>query len=703
MALAVLPRQMSINQNGVPRVAAKLYYYLPTTTTPITTHTTASYSANHPHPVPSVSNGLFPAVYINPAVNATYKLVVTDSADVVIYTEDNVPTENSSLRSELIAGTVTISSLGISYAQTDEEEAALVTPDDLTYPPGHMTRYGVIGSGAVDDAAAFGAMVSSGHTPIGLRSDHTFRFDSAVTLPNRLELDLGGATVKPNGNTRAFSKNVGGLSATASTTVSSGKSQGSRSFVVASGTGIAVGQWVRFSNSDASYQSGSWPDGWAIVTSVAGTTIEIDTPLPVTYSAGGTLTALFFNANLFSDRCVIRNGVIDGVNSTFTSSTGAGMYVSGYTSVDIDVEFRNFDAGGSTHNALQIYQCIDARLNGRCDSGISNNNLIDVQDVRSMTVPEYRLFGSHFGLNFIRVDSLAIGNLIGYGRRGYEFDETAGGASTRGLKLVGCADAVIGNIIAKDYLSGLKIESNHRVTVGNIHCINSSYASTTDVALNLSSQGTLNNQSIIQVANAVIDLSGGIGLYGDITGDAGTLLIGNLTVRNCGSSAVYMNAGRLHVSNAHIANWNTANLGTVYAIRAVDGGCFDNLTIRNTDNTDPCFLPLSAVTAGSRWCFGDINRVDGNPLFLGALLFENAGTTAIASGTTAIAVTHGLTRTPALSEIFITLGELSTTDPGQIYVDTIGSTQFTVRCRTNPGASNLDLAWRAKLTMPVTA
>jgi hypothetical protein len=74
---------------------------------------------------------------------------------------------------------------------------------------------------------------------------------------------------------------------------------------------------------------------------------------------------------------------------------------------------------------------------------------------------------------------------------------------------------------------------------------------------------------------------------------------------------------------------------------------------------------------------------------------ENSGTGSIASGATSAVITHGLAVTPALKDISITLGELSTNDPGQVYVDTITSTQFTVRCRNNPGASNLDFAWQA--------
>ncbi|MHB8276352.1 MAG: right-handed parallel beta-helix repeat-containing protein [Candidatus Humimicrobiaceae bacterium] len=74
---------------------------------------------------------------------------------------------------------------------------------------------------------------------------------------------------------------------------------------------------------------------------------------------------------------------------------------------------------------------------------------------------------------------------------------------------------------------------------------------------------------------------------------------------------------------------------------------------------------------------------------------ENSGTGTIASGATTSVITHGLSVTPTLKDISITLGELSTTDPGQIYITNIGATTFTVNCRTNPGVSGLDFAWQA--------
>jgi hypothetical protein len=74
---------------------------------------------------------------------------------------------------------------------------------------------------------------------------------------------------------------------------------------------------------------------------------------------------------------------------------------------------------------------------------------------------------------------------------------------------------------------------------------------------------------------------------------------------------------------------------------------------------------------------------------------ENSGTGTIASGTTSVVISHGLAVTPTIDDINVVLAENPTNDPGNIWVDTITATQFTVNCRNDPGASNLDFAWRA--------
>ena len=76
---------------------------------------------------------------------------------------------------------------------------------------------------------------------------------------------------------------------------------------------------------------------------------------------------------------------------------------------------------------------------------------------------------------------------------------------------------------------------------------------------------------------------------------------------------------------------------------------------------------------------------------------EASGTGSILNTATTDVITHGLDTTPALEDIIITLGENPSNDPGNIWVDTIGATQFTVNCRADPGASNLDFGWVARI------
>ena len=124
MSLVSFPRQLLVDVNGTPRVGAKATFYQAGTSTLITVYTTASYSTPHTNPVVSVGGGLFPAVYVNPVVNATYKLVVTDSADVPLYSEDNIP-----------ALGFTQSDIGSAlYPITDAEVSTGVTPQDFSIP-----------------------------------------------------------------------------------------------------------------------------------------------------------------------------------------------------------------------------------------------------------------------------------------------------------------------------------------------------------------------------------------------------------------------------------------------------------------------------------------------------------------------------------------------------------------------------------------
>lgn len=74
---------------------------------------------------------------------------------------------------------------------------------------------------------------------------------------------------------------------------------------------------------------------------------------------------------------------------------------------------------------------------------------------------------------------------------------------------------------------------------------------------------------------------------------------------------------------------------------------------------------------------------------------EASGTGTIASASTSIAVTHGLGTTPSAQNITVTPTNNPTNDPGNIWITTITSTQFTVNCRADPGSGGLTFGWQA--------
>jgi hypothetical protein len=151
MSLVIFPRNFTVDVNGTPRAAAKAYFYEPTTTNPITIYTTNSFAVTQTNPVTASSpSGIFAAVHINPAVNPTYKIVIKDSAGTEIYTEDNIPT--TAMSQAEIGGAL--------YPRTVAEIAAGITPSSYIYPELYLDRYGAVGNGSTDDAAAFTSAIA---------------------------------------------------------------------------------------------------------------------------------------------------------------------------------------------------------------------------------------------------------------------------------------------------------------------------------------------------------------------------------------------------------------------------------------------------------------------------------------------------------------------------------------------------------------
>lgn len=127
----ISPRYVPVNGSGTPYPLSKLYFYRAGTTTAQNTYTTQALSTAHANPVVANSSGQFAAIYLNPDSGYDYKVVHKTSADVTLWTEDNIVLDGSQT------------------ATTAAETSAGVTPADKSYAPGDSRRYSTLADWAL--------------------------------------------------------------------------------------------------------------------------------------------------------------------------------------------------------------------------------------------------------------------------------------------------------------------------------------------------------------------------------------------------------------------------------------------------------------------------------------------------------------------------------------------------------------------------
>ena len=90
MAAPLIPllRQQIANGSGAPFAGAKLHSYIAGTTTNQNTYSNSTLTTANANPVVADSDGRFGAIYLDPGLS--YKFVVKTTADVDIFTQDNV-------------------------------------------------------------------------------------------------------------------------------------------------------------------------------------------------------------------------------------------------------------------------------------------------------------------------------------------------------------------------------------------------------------------------------------------------------------------------------------------------------------------------------------------------------------------------------------------------------------------------------------
>jgi hypothetical protein len=166
--LFTLPKQVPFTNAGALIPGAQAYFYINGTTTPQDTYTTSDLVTPHSNPVVADGEGKFPAIYFNDELQ--YKLVLTDSDDVEIYTEDNftIPPNPQD--------------------PTADESAAGVTPTDYSYDAGIVKRYGAVGDGIVDDSTAMINAHLVGDKVTYPKGDYLFTSTTNPDFTNGVEL-----------------------------------------------------------------------------------------------------------------------------------------------------------------------------------------------------------------------------------------------------------------------------------------------------------------------------------------------------------------------------------------------------------------------------------------------------------------------------------------------------------------------------------
>src|SRR5688500_13406803 len=91
--LVPIPRFQAFDDDGVPLSGGKLYAYEAGTSTPLDTYSDAALTTPNANPVVADAGGLFGPIYLGADA---YKLVLTDSAGVTVWSQDTVQNATAS-------------------------------------------------------------------------------------------------------------------------------------------------------------------------------------------------------------------------------------------------------------------------------------------------------------------------------------------------------------------------------------------------------------------------------------------------------------------------------------------------------------------------------------------------------------------------------------------------------------------------------
>lgn len=149
---ALMPqgKQQYFTAGGIPLVGGKVYTYAAGTTTPLATYTTAAASTPNANPVILDSRGEA-SIFFSAA---NYKIVVKDSLDSTIWTQDNLPGDAAAT---IVANLAASSGSSLVGYITSGAGAVATTVQAKLRESVSVKDFGAVGDGVTDDYAAFQA------------------------------------------------------------------------------------------------------------------------------------------------------------------------------------------------------------------------------------------------------------------------------------------------------------------------------------------------------------------------------------------------------------------------------------------------------------------------------------------------------------------------------------------------------------------
>lgn len=198
--LTAPPKLQFFDANGNPLVGGKLYSYQAGTTTPLATYTTAAGNVANANPIILDSRGEA-SVWLGQT--SAYKFKLTTSADVEVWTVDNVSTFATVAQFAAASGAGLV---GFSHSTTYAVATVGAKLQQNVCPVD--APYNAAGTGLIDDTAAVQAAIDSGASVIDL-AGKTYQIASALSF-NQDDQTIRNGTLLFNGSTGTRLANITG-------------------------------------------------------------------------------------------------------------------------------------------------------------------------------------------------------------------------------------------------------------------------------------------------------------------------------------------------------------------------------------------------------------------------------------------------------------------------------------------------------------